>query len=84
MSKPDYLLCDGCGTKISEKSTLGLPYGRECGPAGSMETLYIDGDYCNICLIKLIKYIDHQSSGYTIGELYKGWHEKNIKTRRNN
>lgn len=82
---PDYLLCDRCGCQIQKYQQISIPYKTETDPAGDIDTLITNGDYCNECLKSFLSFLCmkfERQDLYKIGILFKEWHEMNIKGRR--
>ena len=82
----DYLLCDRCGCQIQKYQQISIPYKTETDPAGDIDTLITNGDYCNECLKSFLFFLCmkfERQDLYKLGILFKEWHEKNMKDRRN-
>ncbi len=52
--KPDYLLCDVCGAKVSQGHSLFVPLDRVMDAAGSNETVGESYDLCGNCILGVI------------------------------
>jgi hypothetical protein len=52
--RPDYLLCDRCGSKMDERP-LSIFEGRETDAAGDSDNFYFHIDLCQKCLCTVIE-----------------------------
>ena len=64
--KPDYYLCDVCGSKTQER--MFVQTGREMDAAGSMDTVGRDLDLCGKCAVSILIRLQKKSEGFIIGK----------------